>query len=63
MAVEDHPSYDEWSAALDRLQDANARYRALTCGAFKVAPELTEAARQNLVDARSAYDAIAVELD
>ena len=63
MAIEEHPRYDEWSAALERLQDANARYRALIYGAFKVAPELTEVARQNLADARSAYDAIPVEID
>ena len=27
MAVEDHPRYDDWSAAVDRLKEANDRYR------------------------------------
>jgi len=59
MPVENHPKYDEWSKALDRLKEANDRFRAAK---DSHAPHL-EMAREDLRKAQSAYDLICEEID
>lgn len=59
MPVEDNPRYDEWSRALDRLKEANDRFRA----AQRVNASDIEAARKDLHDAQEAFDKIADEIE
>lgn len=60
MAVEDHPRYDDWSAALDRLQQANELYRvAVKAGRFGQSLETVKA---QLHEAQAEYNKISEEL-
>ena len=59
MAVQEHPRYEEWSKALDRLKEANDRFRDAK---QRNDPGL-EAYELDLDKAQKAYDEIADELE
>lgn len=63
VAVQDHPLYDEWSDALDRLKDANDRYREAISASSKVNPAIVEKSRRWLDNALSEYEEVSARLD
>jgi ribosome-binding factor A len=60
MPVQNHPRYDEWSRALDRLKEANDCYRAAVIG--KLEKNAIDSLRFNLDDAQREYNKIADEI-
>ncbi|MGB5086080.1 MAG: hypothetical protein WBO09_16105 [Methylocystis silviterrae] len=59
MAVQDHPKYREWSAALDILKEADDRYLA----ALERGDVALKTYEIDLEKAKAAYDKIASEID
>ncbi|CAJ0878042.1 hypothetical protein AMST5_02933 [freshwater sediment metagenome] len=61
MPVEDHPLYDQWSEALDKLKEANDCYRAAKMARH---PEGSLAAlKTHLNYAQADFDKIADQID
>ena len=61
MLVEEHPKYEDWSAAFDRRNDAEWEYRAAV---MLKEPEAEVAAKKADYDrAQAAYDSICDTLD
>jgi len=61
MAVEQHPQYQAWSEALDRLVEAERRYHVALMEKRTV-DEIQPAARE-LDEARTRYQAIANQIE
>lgn len=59
MAVQDSPKYEEWSCALDKLKEANDRYRE----ARRTNSPGIAAAAEDLRIAQEEYDRISAEID
>lgn len=60
MAVEQHPHYQEWSAAFEERNEAERRYRRAMMGDKSVGP--VELAKKDYEAAQSRYDDIASRL-
>lgn len=60
MAVEDHPLYEKWSEAVDRLKIANDSYREAKKSGSDT---LISAAKKQLGQAQTGYDLISKQLD
>lgn len=61
MAVEQHPPYQAWSEALDRLVEAERRYH-IALMEKRTVDEIQPAARE-LDEARTRYQAIANQIE
>lgn len=60
MTVEDHPLYEEWAAANDRLVEARERFNAAEKTGKAV---LVNLARRDLETAQEEYDSIADRIE
>jgi hypothetical protein len=61
MAVEQHPQYQAWSEALERLVEAERRYH--TALMEKRTVEEIQSAARDLDEARTRYQAIADQIE
>ncbi len=61
MPVQDHPQYNEWSDALDKLKEANDFYRAASIA--RLEPHSVESLRFNLDHCQAEFNKIARQVD